>query len=137
MAVAPEFVPRVRRAEPMSRHTSWHVGGPAEVFFNPRDRKDLAAFLRSLPARVPVHWVGLGSNLLVRDGGIRGVVIATYGALERLERRLADASTSRRACLRAHRQAVRAAGDWARPSFSAAFPAPRRRAGDERRRFRR
>jgi len=70
----------------MSRHTSWHVGGPAEVFFNPRDRMDLAAFLRSLPGDVPVHWIGLGSNVLVRDGGLPGVVIATYGALERLER---------------------------------------------------
>jgi UDP-N-acetylmuramate dehydrogenase len=86
MAVAPEFMPRVRRAESMSRHTSWHVGGPAEVFFNPRDRTDLAAFLRSLAADTPVHWIGLGSNVLVRDGGLRGVVIATYGALERLER---------------------------------------------------
>jgi UDP-N-acetylmuramate dehydrogenase len=86
MAVAPEFMPRVRRAESMSRHTSWHVGGPAEVFFNPRDRTDLAAFLRTLPADVPVHWIGLGSNMLVRDGGLPGVVIATYGALERLER---------------------------------------------------
>jgi UDP-N-acetylmuramate dehydrogenase len=86
MAVAPEFMPRVRRAESMSRHTSWHVGGPAEVFFTPRDRMDLAAFLRSLPADVPIHWIGLGSNLLVRDGGLPGVVIATYGALERLER---------------------------------------------------
>jgi len=86
MAVAPEFMPRVRRAESMSRHTSWHVGGPAEVFFNPRDRADLAAFLRSLPADVPIHWIGLGSNVLVRDGGLAGVVIATYGALERLER---------------------------------------------------
>ena len=86
MAVAPEFIPRVRRSESMSRHTSWHVGGPAEVFFNPRDRMDLAAFLRSLPGDVPVHWIGLGSNVLVRDGGLPGVVIATYGALERLER---------------------------------------------------
>jgi UDP-N-acetylmuramate dehydrogenase len=86
MAVAPEFMPRVRRCESMSRHTSWHVGGPAEVFFTPRDRMDLAAFLRSLPADVPVHWIGLGSNVLVRDGGLPGVVIATYGALERLER---------------------------------------------------
>lgn len=86
MAVAPEFMPRVRRAESMSRHTSWHVGGPAEIFFNPRDRTDLAAFLRSVPGDVPIHWIGLGSNVLVRDGGLPGVVIATYGALERLER---------------------------------------------------
>jgi UDP-N-acetylmuramate dehydrogenase len=86
VAVAPEFDLRVRRSEPMSRHTSWHVGGPAEVFFNPRDRMDLAAFLRSLPSAVPIYWVGLGSNLLVRDGGLDGVVISTHGALDRLER---------------------------------------------------
>jgi UDP-N-acetylmuramate dehydrogenase len=70
----------------MSRHTSWHVGGPAEVFFNPRDRTDLSAFLRMLHADVPIYFVGLGSNLLVRDGGVDGVVISTHGALDRLER---------------------------------------------------
>jgi UDP-N-acetylmuramate dehydrogenase len=77
---------RAKRDEPMSRHTSWHAGGPAEVFFSPRDRVDLAAFLRTLPADVPIHWVGLGSNLLVRDGGLKGVVISTHGTLNRLER---------------------------------------------------
>jgi UDP-N-acetylmuramate dehydrogenase len=86
MALAPEFAPRVRRDEPLSRHTSWHVGGPAEVFFNPRDRADLASFLRSLPAQVPITWLGLGSNLLVRDGGIRGIVISMHGTLDALER---------------------------------------------------
>jgi UDP-N-acetylmuramate dehydrogenase len=70
----------------MSRHTSWHVGGPAEVFFNPRDRTDLTAFLCTLPPDVPIYWVGLGSNLLVRDGGLPGVVVSTHGALDRLER---------------------------------------------------
>ena len=87
LAVAPEFQLRVRREEPMSKHTSWRVGGPADLFFTPRDREDLAAFLRVLPAQTPVTWVGLGSNLLVRDGGIRGAVICTRGALTRLERR--------------------------------------------------
>jgi len=86
MAVAPEFMPRVRRDEPMSRHTSWHAGGAAEIYFTPRDRADLSAFLRTVPADEPVQWIGLGSNLLVRDGGIRGVVVATQGALEGLER---------------------------------------------------
>jgi len=71
----------------MSRHTSWHVGGPAEVYFSPRDRQDLTSFLRHLEPGVPVYWVGLGSNLLVRDGGLDGVVISTHGTLERLERR--------------------------------------------------
>ncbi len=77
---------RVRRDEPMSKHTSWHVGGPAEIYFEPRNADDLAAFLRSLPTEVPVTWLGLGSNLLVRDGGIRGAVIATQGALDRIDR---------------------------------------------------
>jgi UDP-N-acetylmuramate dehydrogenase len=86
MALAPQFAPRVRRDEPMSRHTSWHVGGPAEVFFNPRDRADLASFLCSLPAGVPITWVGLGSNLLVRDGGLKGIVISTHGTLDALTR---------------------------------------------------
>jgi UDP-N-acetylmuramate dehydrogenase len=70
----------------MSKHTSWHVGGPAEVYFNPKDRDELASFLRQLHADVPVYWVGLGSNLLVRDGGLEGVVISTHGTLDRLER---------------------------------------------------
>jgi len=86
VAIAAEFATRVKRNEPMSRHTSWHVGGPAEVFFTPRDRTDLAAFLRSLGEEVPIHWVGLGSNVLVRDGGLEGVVISTQGSLDRLDR---------------------------------------------------
>ena len=86
VTLAPEFSTRVRRDEPLSRHTSWHVGGPAEVFFNPRNREDLAAFLRAAPAGVPIHWIGLGSNLLVRDGGLTGIVISTHGTLDSLER---------------------------------------------------
>jgi UDP-N-acetylmuramate dehydrogenase len=70
----------------MAKHTSWHVGGPADLFFTPRDAMDLAAFLRQLPPDVPLLWIGLGSNLLVRDGGIRGAVISTHGALGALER---------------------------------------------------
>jgi UDP-N-acetylmuramate dehydrogenase len=84
--VPQEFALRVRRDEPMSRHTSWHVGGPAELFFNPRDRSDLTAFLKSLPGDVPILWIGLGSNLLVRDGGLKGVVISTHGTLDRFDR---------------------------------------------------
>lgn len=85
-ALGNDFTARMRRNERMSRHTSWHVGGPAELYFTPRDRADLAAFLRSLPPQMPVYWIGLGSNLLVRDGGVKGAVIALHGALERLER---------------------------------------------------
>src|SRR5579862_6980267 len=82
-----DFNGRVRYDEPMSTHTSWHAGGRADVFFTPRDADDLVNFLRTLPADAPVYWVGLGSNLLVRDGGIRGVVISTPGAFTRIERR--------------------------------------------------
>jgi len=86
IAVPQEFALRVRRDEPMSRHTSWHVGGPAELFFNPRDRADLVSFLKTLPDDVPIQWIGLGSNLLVRDGGLKGVVISTHGTLDRFDR---------------------------------------------------
>jgi UDP-N-acetylmuramate dehydrogenase len=83
------YTPRgeLRRDEPMARHTSWRVGGPADLWYKPADVEDLAAFLAALPADQPVHWLGLGSNLLVRDGGIRGAVIATHGVLAKMERR--------------------------------------------------
>jgi UDP-N-acetylmuramate dehydrogenase len=84
--LAPEFASRVLHDVPMAKHTSWHVGGPADLFFTPRDVMDLASFLRQLPADVPLLWLGLGSNLLVRDGGIRGAVISTHGALGALAR---------------------------------------------------
>jgi UDP-N-acetylmuramate dehydrogenase len=79
--LSPEFAARVLKDVPMAKHTSWHVGGPADLFFTPRDAMDLAAFLRQLPPDVPLLWIGLGSNLLVRDGGIRGAVVSTHGAL--------------------------------------------------------
>jgi UDP-N-acetylmuramate dehydrogenase len=63
----------------MSRHTSWRVGGRADVFFRPDSVEALEAFLRSIDDDLPLTWIGLGSNLLVRDGGIRGAVICTSG----------------------------------------------------------
>jgi UDP-N-acetylmuramate dehydrogenase len=66
--------------EPMARHVSWRAGGAADRFFAPPDLEALAAFLRSLPKGEPVLFVGLGSNLLVRDGGFRGTVILTHSA---------------------------------------------------------
>ena len=74
------------RDEPMSRHTSWRAGGPAELFFIPSSVEDLQVFLRELDAEIPIFWLGVGSNLLVRDGGIRGVVISASGILKNLER---------------------------------------------------
>jgi UDP-N-acetylmuramate dehydrogenase len=84
--LSPEFSARVLRDVSMAKHTSWHAGGPADIFFAPRNAGDVAAFMRQLPLSIPVLWVGLGSNLLVRDGGFRGAVIQTHGALGALER---------------------------------------------------
>jgi UDP-N-acetylmuramate dehydrogenase len=66
---------RYTEDSPLSRVTWFGVGGPAEVMFRPADRDDLAAFLAAKPADVAVTVIGVGSNLLVRDGGIPGVVI--------------------------------------------------------------
>lgn len=71
--------------EPMARHTSWRVGGPAERCYKPAGLADLAQFLQQLPAHEPLVFVGLGSNLLVRDGGVRGTVILTSSALQQLQ----------------------------------------------------
>jgi UDP-N-acetylmuramate dehydrogenase len=60
---------------PIGRQTWFGVGGPAEVMFRPADTEDLAAFLAALPAGIPVTVIGVGSNLLVRDGGVPGVTI--------------------------------------------------------------
>ena len=74
----------VRLHEPMARHVSWRAGGSAERVYIPADITDLGEYLRGLPADLPVVFAGLGSNLLVRDGGIRGVVVLLHGALKRI-----------------------------------------------------
>jgi len=74
----------LRMAEPMASHTSWRAGGCADRAYIPVDLDDLRAFLASLPQHEPVYLVGLGSNLLVRDGGVRGTVIFTNRALNRI-----------------------------------------------------
>lgn len=75
----------LRLNEPMSRHTSWRVGGPADRAYTPADLEDLCAFVRFLPRAEPILFVGLGSNLLVRDAGLRGTVIFTHPSLKTLE----------------------------------------------------
>jgi UDP-N-acetylmuramate dehydrogenase len=77
----------VKHHERLAAHTSWRVGGPADRYFEPADRQDLIEFVRALPPGEPVLWLGLGSNLLVRDGGVRGTVICLHGALDQLELR--------------------------------------------------
>ena len=76
----------LKRNELLSKHTSWRVGGPVDRFYEPADVQDLAEFLGTLPPNEPLHWIGLGSNLLVRDAGIRGTVIMLSGKLNGLER---------------------------------------------------
>ena len=71
--------------EPMASHNSWRAGGKADRFYLPENLDDLCRFLRGLPADEPLLWLGLGSNLLIRDGGIRGTVLCTLNRLKRLE----------------------------------------------------
>jgi UDP-N-acetylmuramate dehydrogenase len=74
------------RDEPLSRHTSFKIGGPADAFVTAKTREQAAASLRiARTAGVPVFFLGWGSNLLVRDGGIRGLVLALGGDFERIE----------------------------------------------------
>jgi UDP-N-acetylmuramate dehydrogenase len=74
----------LRRQVPLAPLTWFRVGGPAEVLFQPADADDLADFLAALPAEVPVLPLGVASNLLVRDGGIEGVVVRFGGPLARV-----------------------------------------------------
>jgi UDP-N-acetylmuramate dehydrogenase len=71
--------------EPMSRHTSWRVGGVADRFYRPADINDLSLYLKNLNTDEPVFWLGLGSNLLVNDAGIRGTVICTSGVINEIK----------------------------------------------------
>ena len=79
---------KLLRDEPLAPFTWLRVGGPADVLFMPQDEQDLAAFLTALDPAVPVTPIGVGSNLLVRDGGVEGVVIRLAGrAFGRIEPR--------------------------------------------------
>ena len=74
-ALLPELRGRLKPAAALSDLTWFRVGGPAEILYSPADEADLAYFLKTVPDEIPVTVIGLGSNLLVRDGGIAGVVI--------------------------------------------------------------
>lgn len=71
--------------EPLARHTSWRIGGPAKQYFRPRDNAALQQFLQNLPASEPLFWLGLGSNVLIRDGGFDGTVIHTLKMQAQIE----------------------------------------------------
>jgi UDP-N-acetylmuramate dehydrogenase len=71
----PELRGRLLANQALGEFTWFRVGGPAQAFFMPEDENDLAYFLRNLPLEIPVTVIGAGSNLIVRDGGVPGVVI--------------------------------------------------------------
>lgn len=71
----PELRGRLLANQPIGEFTWFRVGGPAQAFFMPEDENDLAYFLRKLPGETPVTVIGAGSNMIVRDGGVAGVVI--------------------------------------------------------------
>ena len=75
----------LRENEPMAKHCSWRCGGCADLYYELADREDLQEFLRQVDDGLDITWVGLGSNLLVRDGGLRGVTIVVLKKLNRLE----------------------------------------------------
>jgi UDP-N-acetylmuramate dehydrogenase len=74
-ALMPDLRGRVAANEPLAPFTWFRVGGPAQILFSPADEADLAYFLAHLPREIPVTIIGLGSNLIVRDGGVAGVVV--------------------------------------------------------------
>src|SRR5258705_4379402 len=71
----PQLRGRLLANQPLAEFTWFRVGGPAQVLFMPEDESDLAYLLASLPRDIPVCVIGLGSNVIVRDGGVEGVVI--------------------------------------------------------------
>lgn len=71
--------------EKLAKYTSWRVGGIADCLYNPYDKEDVIKFISSLPASESVFWMGLGSNLLIRDAGIRGTVINSRGCLKKIQ----------------------------------------------------
>lgn len=81
---APVLHGRFLYNEPMRKHVSWRAGGAAQRVYIPADLDDLGWLVRSIPADEDIHMVGLGSNLLVRDGGVSGVVILLHGVLKKL-----------------------------------------------------
>ncbi|SHE20044.1 UDP-N-acetylmuramate dehydrogenase [methanotrophic endosymbiont of Bathymodiolus puteoserpentis (Logatchev)] len=78
------FKGRLLQHEPLAKYTSWRVGGEAERLYIPVDKHDLQLFLASLADDEPVFWLGLGSNVLIRDGGIKGTVINTKGKVKQM-----------------------------------------------------
>ncbi len=84
--IAQKFEDDCSYDESMAKHTSWGIGGRADLFYSPKSRKDLVYFLSSIDPNLPITWIGRGTNILVRDAGIRGVVISTKSFLKEIEK---------------------------------------------------
>lgn len=69
----------------LAEYSSWKVGGLADWIYIPHDLKDLVQFMKVIPQDLPINWLGLGSNTLIREGGVEGVVILLQGALNKIE----------------------------------------------------
>jgi UDP-N-acetylmuramate dehydrogenase len=86
--ITPEISAALRgkllKSESLANYVSWRSGGPADYVYLPADLSDLTLFLKQLPKTIPLTWLGLGSNTLIRDNGIDGVVIITQGSLPKL-----------------------------------------------------
>jgi len=78
---------QILRDAALAPYTWFRVGGPADALFLPKDEDDLADFLKALPAHVPVTPIGVGSNLIVRDGGVRGVCVRLGPGFAKIEAR--------------------------------------------------
>src|SRR3974390_466896 len=78
-ALVPRLRGRLIANAPIAEATWFRVGGPAQVLFSPADEDDLAEFLKALPRETPVTTIGLGSNIIVRDGGVPGVIVRLGG----------------------------------------------------------
>lgn len=70
---------------PMAKYTTWRVGGVADWLYKPAHLGDLVQFMERIPQDIPIFYLGLGSNILVRDAGIRGIVILTAGTIQQLK----------------------------------------------------
>jgi UDP-N-acetylmuramate dehydrogenase len=84
MTTSTEMKSHLLKNEPLARYTSWRVGGAADRVFIAESLSELQAFMQTLDHAEPVHFIGLGSNLLVRDGGVRGTVVVMHQALSDL-----------------------------------------------------
>ena len=108
----PDLRGRLIAGQPLADLAWFRVGGPAEALFSPADEDDLAYFLSRLPADVPLYPIGLGSNLLVRDGGMPGVVVRlgkAFAAIEPLEDariRVGAAAADKRLAISAHEAGI-------------------------------